>query len=180
LIKPSNRMQPSIIIKEVTLNEAPILLEISRITFFTAFAPINKAEDMDAYASKSFTLSKIEEELNCPDSYFYFAMLDGEIAGYLKINYHSAQTDVKDPNALEVERIYVLQPFQGRQIGNQLLNFAIETGRQKSMQYVWLGVWEHNYKAIKFYQSNGFEVFASHPFVLGTDHQTDLLLKKEL
>jgi ribosomal protein S18 acetylase RimI-like enzyme len=169
-----------VIIKEVAFNEAPELLELSRKTFFTAFAPTNKAEDMEAYASKAFTIAKIEEELSTPGSFFYFALLDGEIAGYLKINYQSAQTDLQDPNALEVERIYVLQAYQGRQIGNQLLNFATEMARKKSLHYVWLGVWEHNYKAIKFYQTNCFKVFAKHPFMLGTDLQTDLLLKKVL
>ena len=173
-------MQSSITIKLVNPEEAPELLELSRTTFFDAFAHLNKASDIEAYALKAFTLPKIKEELNNPDSLFYFALSDGLIAGYLKINLNSAQTDLQNPNALEVERIYVLQTYQGRKIGNQLLSFAIETARQKNKQYIWLGVWEHNYKAIKFYQSNGFEVFDSHPFILGSDHQTDLLMKKIL
>jgi ribosomal protein S18 acetylase RimI-like enzyme len=41
----------------------------------------------------------------------------------------------------------------------------------------WLGVWEDNHRAIRFYEKNGFEKFDSHPFILGESKQTDLLMK---
>jgi ribosomal protein S18 acetylase RimI-like enzyme len=164
----------------VTFNDAAILLELSRKTFYDAFAHLNNAADIDAYAVKAFTLQKFRQELSNPYSYFYFGIVDDNIAGYIKINLNIAQTELQDPNALEVERIYILQQYQGQQLGKQLLSFAINTAVNKTLKYVWLGVWEHNYKAISFYESQGFVMFGSHPFVLGNDKQTDLLMKKEL
>jgi ribosomal protein S18 acetylase RimI-like enzyme len=164
----------------VTYNDAAILLELSRKTFFEAFAHLNSAADMEAYAAKTFTLQKFQDELNNPDSFFYFAIVDDAIAGYLKINLNTAQTDLQDPTALEVERIYVLKEHQGKRIGNKLLDFAIDTAIDKKLTYIWLGVWEHNAGAIRLYESKGFKVFSSHPFVLGKDEQTDLLMRKEL
>jgi ribosomal protein S18 acetylase RimI-like enzyme len=164
----------------VTFNDAAILLELSRKTFYDAFAHLNNAADIDAYAGKAFTLQKFRQELSDPYSYFYFAIVDNNIAGYIKINFNTAQTELQDPNALEVERIYILQQYQGQQLGKQLLSFAINTAVNKNLKYVWLGVWEHNYKAISFYESQGFIIFSSHSFVLGNDKQTDLLMKKEL
>jgi ribosomal protein S18 acetylase RimI-like enzyme len=173
-------MASSIQIKRVTSADAETLLHLSRKTFFDAFAHLNNAADMEAYASTAFTLQKYEQELSNSDSQFYFAVVDNAIAGYIKLNYNSAQTELQDPNALEVERIYILQEFQGQQIGKHLLDFAIQTAIDKKFSYVWLGVWEHNNKAINFYKSKGFTQFGSHPFVLGTDEQTDILMRKEL
>ncbi|AYL95881.1 GNAT family N-acetyltransferase [Mucilaginibacter celer] len=170
----------NIIIKKLTLVDAETLLAFSRDTFFDFFAAANKPEDMEAYASTAFTLSKIEAELNNPDSCFFFAMLNDEIAGYLKLNYRSAQTEFRDPASLEVERIYVSRQHHGKKIGHRLLDFALNEASGQNLQYVWLGVWEHNQKAIGFYTRHGFEPFGSHEFLLGTDRQTDLLMKKSL
>ncbi|MDB5128879.1 GNAT family N-acetyltransferase [Mucilaginibacter sp.] len=173
-------MASPIQIKTVITADAATLLNLSRKTFFDAFAHLNNAADMEAYASTAFTLQKYEEELSNPDSHFYFAVVDNTNAGYIKLNYNTAQTELQDPNAIEVERIYILQEFQGQQIGKHLLDFAIQTAIDKKFSYVWLGVWEHNNKAINFYKSKGFIQFGSHPFVLGTDEQTDILMRKEL
>jgi ribosomal protein S18 acetylase RimI-like enzyme len=160
--------------------EADTLLALSRKTFFDSFAHLNTVENMEAYASNAFTLPRIQAELNTPGSHFYFAMLNGQITGYIKINLGVAQTDLQDGNALEVERIYVLTEYHGKKIGHELLNFAFQMAKDKGLQYVWLGVWEHNQKALSFYEKHGFKVFGSHPFMLGSDRQIDLMMKKEL
>lgn len=173
-------MIDNIEIKQATINDIDTLLNLSRQTFFDAFAHLNDAADMESYAANAFTRQKFELELQNPDSGFYFAVVEGAIAGYLKLNHNTAQTDLQDTNALEVERIYILQQYQGRQIGKHLINFAIDTAVNQKLSYIWLGVWEHNNKAISFYKSKGFEQFGSHPFMLGNDEQTDILMRKEL
>ncbi|NCD71805.1 GNAT family N-acetyltransferase [Mucilaginibacter agri] len=170
----------SINIKQIGLSDVQILLNVSRDMFFTAFAHLNTPDDMAAYASKSFTIETLSEELANPDSYFYFAYLNDEIAGYLKLNYNKAQTEFQDPEALEIERIYVDSRFQNQQIGKQLVQFAIDKAATENLTYIWLGVWDANDKAIRFYERHGFEIFGSHDFMLGSDKQTDLLMKKPL
>ena len=173
-------MALSIEIKKVTITDIDTLLTLSRKTFFDAFLYTNNLVDMEAYASTAFTLQKFEKELSNADSEFYFALIEGNITGYIKLNYNTAQTELQDSAALEIERIYVLNEYQGQQIGKQLINFAIDTAISQNISYVWLGVWEHNTKAISFYKSKGFEQFGTHPFMLGNDEQTDILMKKEL
>ncbi|MFD0793827.1 GNAT family N-acetyltransferase [Mucilaginibacter litoreus] len=121
-----------------------------------------------------------QSELSNPNSEFHFAIIDNQPVAYLKLNFGDAQTELQDTNALEIERIYVLQQHQGLKIGKQLLEFAIQKAADNGLLYLWLGVWEHNLKAQKFYKYHGFEVFDSHQFVLGKDEQTDLLMKKLL
>lgn len=173
-------MALSVIIKKVTITDIDTLLNLSRQTFFDAFAHLNKAADMESYSANTFTKQRFDKELLNLDSEFYFALIDNAITGYLKLNYNTAQTELQDPASMEIERIYILSEYQGQQIGKYLINFAIDTAVNQKLSYVWLGVWEHNAKAISFYKNKGFEQFGSHPFMLGSDKQTDILMKKEL
>jgi ribosomal protein S18 acetylase RimI-like enzyme len=173
-------MLSPILIQRITPDQSVRLLELSRRTFFDAFAHLNSAADMEAFASKAFTLHSFEEQLANPESHFFFAIADGEPAGYIKLNYNKAQTEFQHPDALEVERIYVSKEYQGQQIGKQLIDFAIQTAIDAKFSHIWLGVWEHNAGAIRFYESKGFSIFGKHKFMLGSDEQTDLLMKKEL
>ncbi|MES2113056.1 MAG: GNAT family N-acetyltransferase [Bacteroidota bacterium] len=165
----------------VQISDADALLELSLSTFLDFFGPpVNEQKNIDAYTSVAFIPQKVLSELNNPDSQFYFAKDGGEIAGYIKLNFNTAQNEFKDPQAVEVERIYVARAHHKKQIGSQLLNFAIDIALNKNLDYIWLGVWDHNHRAIAFYERNGFQIFSSHDFVLGDDVQTDLLMKKEL
>jgi ribosomal protein S18 acetylase RimI-like enzyme len=167
-------------IQPVLPSEVDLLLSLSRKTFYDAFEHMNNPEDFEAYTSKAFTREKLLSEIEHADSEFYFAIIDNEVVGYIKLNYRSAQSEFKEPDAVEVERIYVLADQQGKKIGNRLLDFAIEKANALKLRYIWLGVWEHNHNAMRFYERNGFKVFSSHHFMVGNDKQTDILVRKEL
>ena len=169
-----------ITIRKVTVTDLDALLAFSKQTFFDAFYHQNKPEDITAYADKNLTATKLHQEINNPSSAFYFALINQEIVGYVKLNFGPAQSDLKDDASLEIERIYVSKKHQGKQIGKQLMDFAIQTAIENQLQYIWLGVWDKNHRAIKFYQQSGFELFGSHDFMLGNDLQCDVLMRKEL
>jgi ribosomal protein S18 acetylase RimI-like enzyme len=170
----------SITLLPVSVNNIPTLLAISRDTFFTAFYHRNNADDMEAYAANAFTTEKLTGELQTPGSVFYFAMLNGEVTGFLKLNTGAAQNEFKDQNSLEVERLYVLAQHQRKQIGRQMLDFALDVAAKAKCDFVWLGVWEHNHEAIRLYERQGFVHCGSHNFMLGNDLQTDILMRKDL
>jgi ribosomal protein S18 acetylase RimI-like enzyme len=135
---------------------------------------------MSSYIEQAFSPDQLFKELNHRDSTFYFARLEGQIVGYLKLNVLDGQTDIKDPMGLEIERIYVRSAYQGQRIGNKLIEFAIDQARYLGESFIWLGVWEKNFDAIRFYVRSGFKEFGQHPFMLGDDLQFDLLLKLDL
>lgn len=154
------------------------LRELSISTFVDTFSKANNPENIAAYLAKALNENQLLTELAKPDSSFYFIQKERQTLGYLKLNAKNAQTDQVLDNALEIERIYVIKKAQGKGIGKQLLQFALEEARKRSLLCIWLGVWERNEKAIAFYQRHGFEVFADHPFKLGDDLQRDLLMKR--
>lgn len=167
-------------IKEVTLNDIEQLQKIGRETFSQTFSSSNTEENMKQYLEEGFSFEKLTDELNNENSEFYFALSETNVIGYLKINFGASQTELKDEKALEIERIYVLKEFHGKKVGQILYEKAIEIAKQKNSDYVWLGVWEKNPRAISFYKKNGFIEFDKHIFKLGDDEQTDIMMKLKL
>lgn len=173
-------MMADIEVKRITLNEITQLQKIGRQTFQETFSDPNSEENMQKYLDESFSTEKLSAELNNKDSEFYFATLENDVIGYLKVNFGASQTELKDDKALEIERIYVLKEFHGKKVGQLLYDKAIEIARQKNNDYVWLGVWINNIKAISFYKKNGFVEFDKHIFKLGNDEQIDIMMKLKL
>lgn len=168
----------NLIIKRVKVNDLNELQNISRKTFAETFASTNSKDDMDKYLSENLSAAKLMAELNEQDTEFYFATSKNRVVGYLKVNYGQSQSELQTDNSLEVERIYVLKEYHGAKVGQQLLEKALSIARQKSVNYIWLGVWENNQRAISFYKKNGFVEFDKHIFMLGTDEQTDIMMKR--
>lgn len=166
--------------KQCTMEDLDILQAFSRQRFFETFADRNTPENMAAYLGKAFAPEKIRAELSDTNASFYFLYWDGELAGYLKLNEAPAQTDIHDEQALEIERIYVSREFQGEGLGRYLMDKAISTAIQRKKKYIWLGVWEKNEKALRFYKRNGFYQIGIHSFVVGDDEQTDYIMRKDL
>ncbi len=169
-----------IILKEASVNDVYQLQEIGQITFSETFAASNTAENMANYLRDGFSLEKLNDELNNGDSKFYFALIEDRVIGYLKVNFGESQTELKESKALEIERIYVLNEFHGKKVGQLLYDQAIQIAKQMQVEYVWLGVWEKNERALKFYQKNGFVEFDQHIFKLGDDEQIDLMMKLQI
>ncbi len=167
-------------IRKTTLNDIKLLQDIGRKTFFETFSESNSEENMRKYLEDGFSIEKLTEELNNKHSEFYFAVMDEKVLGYLKLNFGASQTELKDNNSLEIERIYVLQEYHGKKVGQVLYEKAIQVAYEKEAIYVWLGVWEENPRAIRFYEKNGFVEFDKHIFKLGDDEQTDIMMKKFL
>lgn len=170
----------SIDIRKVTPVDIDKLQEISKRTFFEAFSEGNTEENMEEYLNEGFSRKKLTDELNNKDSEFYFAVLGNNIIGYLKLNFGRSQTELRDNNGVEIERIYVLNEFLGRKVGQCLYEKAIQIAKQINADYIWLGVWEENPRAINFYKKNGFIEFDKHIFKVGNDEQTDIMMKLRL
>ncbi len=166
--------------RKCTLNDVDTLHVISYRTFNETFAHLNTPANMEAYLEKSFAVNKLYDELSESNSLFYFLYVNGELAGYLKLNEGPAQTDVNDIQSLEIERIYVEKEFQGKRLGRAIMNKAIEIATMRKKSYIWLGVWEKNDKAISFYKKNGFYEVGTHSFFMGSDEQTDFIMRKDL
>lgn len=164
-------------IKKANLEDLISIQTIGKQSFIETFTDNNTPENIEKYLQESFNTAQITLEIYNPDSLFYLAFWENEPIGFLKVNLGGAQTESLYKNTLEIQRIYVLKAFHGKKIGQLLLDKALEIAKQHLVDYIWLGVWEENHKALHFYNKNGFVTFDKHIFVLGNDQQTDLIMK---
>jgi ribosomal protein S18 acetylase RimI-like enzyme len=167
-------------IQKVTLENIDQLQKIGRQTFFETFSSGYTEENLKKYLEEEFSITKLRIELNDKNAEFYFAKHEDKVIGYLKLNFGQSQTELQDDKALEIERIYVFKEYHGKSVGQLLYDKAIQIARKKCAEYVWLGVWEENSRAINFYKKNGFVEFDKHVFKLGNDEQNDIMMKLKL
>ena len=167
-------------LRPCSITDLEVLINLGRRTFIEAFEKDNKPEDFKIYLDSAFREETLYKELQDINSAYYFIYMGSSLVGYIKLNENEAQSDINDINSIELERIYVLAEFQGHGIGEWVLRQVISIAKVKNRSYVWLGVWEHNPKAIKFYQRLGFYKFGTHPYFIGNDEQTDWLMRLDI
>ncbi|MDD5833679.1 GNAT family N-acetyltransferase [Treponema berlinense] len=167
-------------IKKCSLDDILDLQKIYRQTFFETFSEQNSEENMRIFLDKAYSEEKLKSEIENKESETFLAVENQKILGVLKINTGNAETESGLENSLEIQRIYILKESKGLGIGTVLMNLAEKKARELGVSFIWLGVWEKNFPAQKFYTDKGFRRFSEHAFVLGDDIQTDFLMKKEL
>lgn len=165
-------------LKRCTIEDLQMLQNISYETFTETFKEQNSSANMAAYLEKAFDLNQLSKELSNISSEFFFAYVNNEVAGYLKVNNDDAQSEKLGAETLEIERIYVKNEFQKQGIGRYLLNKAIELAKERNKKKIRLGVWEKNENAIAFYKKMGFVETGSHSFFMGDEEQVDIIMTK--
>ena len=164
------------IIRAATAADAATLAALSLKTFVDTFAPHNTAADMESYTSVAFGEAKQRREIETESVVTLLGEEEGEAIAYAQIR----STPAAPHGDVEIARFYVDQPHHGRGIA-QLLMDAVELhARTLGGTRLWLGVWEHNVRAIAFYRKRGFTQCSAQPFLLGTDLQTDWVMNRSL
>ncbi len=163
-------------LRPAELEDAEILHQISCETFYDTYAAFNTEEDMAKFLSEDFSMDKIKACISGAGNKIIFAFVDEEPAGYVFLK-NKGHEKLDHTESMEIARIYARKSFIGKGIGLALLNASIAHARQSYKKWLWLGVWKENPRAILFYQKNGFEIFGEQVFVLGTDPQSDWIMK---
>jgi GNAT superfamily N-acetyltransferase len=171
-----------ITIRQATPEDAKILTDLAYTTFWDAFAhhPKNAPDDLAHYMRQAFSLEQITAELGDNRNYFLIADHENRPAGYAKLIIGSIEPGITAERPIELNRLYSHQLFLGKGIGQSLMAACFDHARSGDFDVMWLGVWEFNPRAQRFYEKNGFRVVGKHTFQLGSDPQTDLLMQKEL
>jgi len=169
-------------IRQATIDDAKVLTELAYTTFWDAFAhhPKNAPDDLNHYMRQAFNVEQIAVELADDKNIFLIAEIGDDAAGYSKIIIDNIEPGITAEHPIELSRLYAHQKHLGQGVGQSLMDASVERARVEDRDVMWLGVWEYNPRAQRFYEKNGFRVVGSHVFLLGKDPQTDLLMQREL
>lgn len=168
------------VFRYATMADATTLAQLAATTFHQAFDGSSKQENVDGYVNAAFTPQTLLAELTDPKSTYVVVEMDGQAIGYLKLYQGEVPECVSDPQAIELSRLYLRQEFLAQKIGATLMQRALEEGRQKGCQTIFLGVWERNERAKAFYHQWGFQKVGDHIFQMGDDAQTDWWMERKL
>ncbi len=173
-------MNAEIQIYKVKPEEAAEFAKFSADLFEETFTKSNSAEDMRLYLEESFAITKIKQELTNPNTYCFYATKNSMPIGCIKIILHQNHASFTGIKTAEVSRLYVCKEYHNQKIGAALMQFTIGFALENQTEKLWLGVWEHNQKAIDFYLGWGFIKTQTLQFKLGNDLQVDWLMEKTL
>ena len=161
-------------------SDAEQVADMSRRTFYDSFAADNSKENMDLFMEKQFPYDKLMTEVGAPGNTFLLAFLGDELAGYAFMCETAAPSALAGSRAIEIGRLYAEKHMIGKGVGHALMENCLKTAGEMNKNFVWLGVWERNHRAIAFYSRWGFEKFGEHIFVLGKDPQIDWWMKRKI
>ena len=169
-------------IRRITIDDVAALSVIARQTFYDTFTGTCTEDDMRLFLDQYYNEEQLGKELMDAETFSFFAVADGVAIGYLQFKEDYAGFSlIKKWKALELKRIYVLKALHGKGIAQMLIDYFLNFAEEKKYEVVWLGVWEHNIRAQKFYEKYGFiNSGHTHDFPIGNTPQTDIWLWKFL
>lgn len=167
-------------IREATADDATLIADLSRQTFYDTFAAQNTATDMEQFLNEQFTRGRLMLEVGKPANTFLLAYAGDEVAGYVKLREQRHPPALEGIPSIEIARLYATQPMLGKGVGSLLMQASLDIGRSRGKQAAWLCVWEHNQRAIDFYHRWGFEKCGDVEFLLGKDVQQDWVMQRRL
>ena len=170
-------------IARATVADAADLARAAAAMFEQAFGDANSAEDMAAYLSHAFSEDRQRNALEDDRNLIWVARepLRAAIAGYAHIRPGApAGQRIEAQRCAEISRFYTDRAWHGRGLGPTLMNTCISAAAASGAGVLWLGVWEHNSRAIAFYEKHGFKTIGEQQFMLGSDCQRDLVMALDL
>ena len=183
LIEPTQAVE-SITLRAATPADASALAGAAAAFFSQTFGPANRSEDMKAYLAEAFSEEGQRAHLRDPDQRVWLALdATGAIVGYAHVRLGAAPSGasaIASARPVELARLYADSRLHGHGVGAVLMRACVDAAREWGGDLLWLGVWEHNPRAIAFYGKHGFRPVGEQEFLLGTDRQRDIVMARDL
>jgi ribosomal protein S18 acetylase RimI-like enzyme len=167
-------------IRIATIADSDLIRDLGIRIFSETFGPLNTPENMRAYLDEAFSPERVRAEISDPGSTHFVAESDGAAAGYARLRAGDAPPGTSGEQPVELVRLYVDRAHHGSGVAAALTQACLSHARDGGHDVVYLGVWEHNPRAVAFYRKWGFEQFGEHAFMLGDDEQTDWLMRRDV
>jgi ribosomal protein S18 acetylase RimI-like enzyme len=165
-------------IRKAQITDAANLARLQERTFRDAFEASNTPEDLALHCDAHYGEAIQQRELSDPAVETLVCEHEGDLVAFAQLRTRKPPACVVAERPLEIQRFYVLNEWHGKRLAHDLMTAVIERAVQQGAGQVWLGVWEHNPRAIAFYRKWGFSEVGEQIFPLGTDPQRDIVMTR--
>lgn len=165
-------------IRVATEADADAVAAFGRRSFSETFAADNRPADLATYLESAFSPDIQRRELQNPATTCLTMERDGILIAYAMLCDGKVSAHVTDPTAMELQRFYVDKSAHGTGLAQALMSACIATAMARGAGTLFLGVWERNTRAIRFYNAQGFAEVGRQTFMVGEDVQQDLVLAR--
>lgn len=169
-----------LVIRPAILEDAAILADLGARTFRETFEPLYDPADFAAFLAEAYGQAIQGAELADPARPALVLEVEGVPAGFAQLRLDHREPCVPGARPAELQRIYLLRSAQGGGRGAALLAACEALVRTRGADVLWLGVWEHNARALAFYGRSGFREVGEHGFSIGGRLDRDIILAKGL
>jgi diamine N-acetyltransferase len=163
-------------IRQAVSGDSNVIADLSARTFISAYQGMLHEEALQGFVRSAFSHEKIQEEMDLPGNQFLLAYEDETPIGYAFLREAGPPMGVQGEKPVELARIYLEEDVTGKGYGSRLMEACIELAIQSGYSILWLGVWEQNERAIRFYEKMGFNQAGTLPFLFGDDLHTDRVM----
>ncbi|HRN54922.1 MAG TPA: GNAT family N-acetyltransferase [Agriterribacter sp.] len=168
-------------IRKAVKEDCDVIVALGKRTFMETYSEMSNSAAVQEYIEKRLSAEKIAEELDNPKACFYIGFVNGVPVAFTRMRYDRVAKGLPGKSAIEIERIYVLKEYQGFKVGREMMEKCRHVAMREKFDILWLQVWQHNHKAIQFYQKAGFVVYETAIFSYGKDmEQDDFLMRLDL
>ena len=144
--------------------------------FVQTFAADNTASDLAMYLPTAFSVLLQTGEIEDPSCTYLLIRDHDEVVAYALVRAGSSSSHVHGDPQTELQRFYVDQRYHGIGLAHEMMQACVESAKASGARTFWLGVWERNTRAIRFYEKCGFATVGTQHFRLGRDLQTDRVM----
>lgn len=147
----------SVTIRPATAEDINILAALGTTTCYEAYFELDPSSDLADYCARIYSPQNVRSEFDDPNSTYFIVEINDRAVGFAKLRENNRIDCLGDANAIELQRIYVLEKMKGQSVGKALMDRCLMSAREKGYDILWLGVWERNMAAQRFYERIGMK-----------------------
>lgn len=160
------------------LEDSALVADLFARSFIETFGHLYARDDLDSFLA-GVTAQAFAEEIANPDFAIRVAEAGDEPIGFAKLGPANLPV-AASPQTFELWQIYVLEPWQGQGVAQQLYDWAEGEARRRGAEHLQLSVFVDNHRARRFYERRGFEAVGRYDFMVGTQADEDIVMRKAL
>ena len=166
----------SVAFRTATTEDADGLAALGTRSFTETFGHLYIPADLALFL-ENHTPQAWRKDLADPECVVCVGEADGEAVAYAKLLPPNVPIPITAPS-IEVRQFYVLSAWHGTGVAGEMMDWAVDEARRRGARHVYLSVFTNNERAQRFYRRHGFEEVGRQTFMVGTQADEDIVMRR--